>query len=287
MNLLFLFVTIIATIAATAGFTSTNSTTTSTNTNTTATPPALTTSSHRRLTMDESDSYFQVHSSQRPDICIEVFKTLNQVGRLWLQKCKLKGERGIERQMFGITTQGKLHPFAKPSSCIFLYNNKNLRYRKDCARILHHEKNQFMFNFFDSTIFLLGDHVTKVMTVRELEDKNEVKLQRGSSSKSTKQHWTLRFERDRFLQPAASCNSSTQPMPSGKHPSSPTSTQAPTKALLTWPPAMYRPPTTYSRINTRRDFNSYVYIWLKNNMQGEHAADQEDDLYIELVEKYG
>ena len=77
--------------------------------------------------------------------------------------------------MFGVTNDGKLHPSTKPSSCIFLYNNKNLRYRKDCVGILHHEKNQFMFNYFDGTIFLMGD-VTKVITVQKLEEKKEVKL---------------------------------------------------------------------------------------------------------------
>ena len=167
-----------------------------------------------------------------------------------------------------------------------------------------------MFDFFDRTISLLLGDVTKVMTVRKLEEKNEVKLQKGPSTKNTKQRWTLRFERDRVLgkspsalQPAAAYNSPTQPMPSGKyppspkstntptkppmpsskHPSSPMSTQTPTTALIpTW-----NFPTTYQRINTRKDFNLYVYIWLKNNMEGEHATDPENDVYRELVEKYG
>ena len=43
-----------------------------------------------------------------------------------------------------------------------------------------------MYDFFYGTIFLMGD-VTKVMTVHELEEKKEVKLQIGSSTKNTKQ----------------------------------------------------------------------------------------------------
>ena len=235
--------------------------------------------------MVENDTFFQIHSSEQPNLCMEVFKALNQVGRLWLRQCKSKDESGIERQMFGVTSEGKLHPSTKPSSCLFLYINKYLRYQKDCISILHHRKNIFMFNFFDGTIFLLGD-VTKVITVRELEEKKEVKLQKNTPSKITKQRWTIRFERDRVLQPASSC------MPSDKHPSSPTSTQRPTTEILPPRPPSFGdwgayPPTTYQQITTRKDFNLYVYIWLKNNMQGEHATDPEKKLYHELVEKYG
>ena len=55
-----------------------------------------------------------------------------------------------------------------------------------------------MFDFFHGTIFLMGD-VTKVATVRKFEEKKEVKLQRRSPTKNTKQRWILRFERDRVL----------------------------------------------------------------------------------------
>ena len=273
---------------------------------------------HGRLTMVQRDTFFQIHSSENTNLCIEVFKTLENVGRLWLRQWKSKGERGYERQMFGVTNEGKLHPSTKPSSCMFLHNNKNLRYRKDCASILNKKKYQFMLNFFYGTIFRMGD-VTKVMTVRKLEEKKEVKLQRGSPTKSTKQHWTLRFEKYRVLgnspsalQPAASCNSPTPhillplmpsrnyppspksthtptkpPMHSGKHPSSLMSTERPTKALSPYILTYLRPPTTYQQISTRKDFNIYVYIWLKNNIEGEHATDPENNLYYELIEKYG
>ena len=294
---------------------------------------------------------------------MEVFKSLNQVGRLWLRQCKSKGEHGIQRQMFGVTKDGKLHPFTKPSSCI-LHNKKNLKYRKDCVGILHNKKNHFMFNFFDGTIFLLGD-VMKVMTVRELQEKKEVKLQKGSPTKSTKQRWTLHFERDRFLQPAAVCDSfsfdddggtggtgtdtdatdgesggtggvhdrddddgtdddgtdddrtdddgiddnktdddgteiggprdddiahgdlPTPPKPSGKYPPSPKSTQTPTKSFPAFPGWRHLPPTTYQRIRTRMDLNSYVYIWLRNNMEDERASDAEKILYRQLLVRYG
>ena len=115
-----------------------------------------------RLTMVESDIYFQIQSSERPNLCMEVFKTLDQVGCLWLQQCKSKDESGIERQMFGVTIDGKLHPSTRPSSCIFLYKNKSLRYRKNCAGIIHKEKNHFMYDFFYQTFFLMGG-VTNVM----------------------------------------------------------------------------------------------------------------------------
>ena len=142
------------------------------------------------LTMVDSDTYFQIQSSEKPDHCIEIFKTLDKIGRLWLRQCKSKSERGIERQMFGTTNDGKLQPSTKPSSCIFLYDKNTLRYRKDCAGILHKYKNQVMYNVFDNTIFLMGD-VTKVMTVSNLEEKEEVKLQKQSSRKITKQRWNL------------------------------------------------------------------------------------------------
>ena len=154
-----------------------------------------------RSMMVESDTgdtvtpSFQIQSSAQPKLCIEVFKTLDQVGRLWLQMCKSKGERGIERQMFSVTNEGKLHPSTKQSSCIFLYNNKHLNCRNECDGIRNKKKNQFMFNFFDHTVFLIGD-VTTVMTVRKLEEKKEVKLQKVSSNKmSTQQRWNLHFER--------------------------------------------------------------------------------------------
>ena len=77
-------------------------------------------------------------------------------------------------------------------------------------------------------------------------------------------------------------------MPLGKYMLSPTSTQRPTKALPARSPLYtYHPPTTYEQIGTSKDFNIYVYIWLKYNMEGEHASDPEKKLYRELVEKYG
>jgi hypothetical protein len=130
---------------------------------------------------------------------MEVFKTLDQVGRIWLRKCKSKGQSGIERQMFAVTSDGKLHPSTKPSSCIFLYNKNKLRYRKKCSGILHNNKNRFMYDFFDHTFFLMGD-VAKVMTVSGMQEKKEVKLQPQSSSNITNQRWTIHFEGVRFLQ---------------------------------------------------------------------------------------
>ena len=312
MNPLFLTFVIVATIAATAGLTATNSTITSMNPSNTATLTATFTTSayahhdhgavsaatssfknqHGRLTVVENNAFFQIHSSEKSSLCIEAFKSLENVGRLWLRPCKSKGEHGVERQTFSVTNDGKLYPSTKPSSCLFLYNNKMLRYRKDCVSILHHQKNQFMFNFFDGTIFLMGD-VTKVMTAQELQEKKEVKLQRGSSSKSTKQQWTLRFEKDRVLRRAAKrCNSpppkkvkTLPPMPSGTYPPSPKSTNTPTTLLPARPPVSAYPPTTYQQI--KNYFNIYVNIWLKNNMEGEHATDAEKDVYHELVAKYG
>ena len=150
--------------------------------------------------MVESDitTFFQIQSLRQPKLCIEVFKRLDKVGRLWLKTCKTKGDSGMDRQMFGITNDGKLHPSTKPSSCIFFYDNKELKYRKDCDGIRNMKKNQLVYNFFDNTIFLMGD-VTNVMTVSKLEEKKQVKLQKQSSSKITKQRWTLHFERDRIL----------------------------------------------------------------------------------------
>ena len=115
----------------------------------------------------------------------------------------------------------------------------------------------------------------------KLEEKKEVKLQRGSSTKSTKQRWTLYFERDRFLQPAASC------MPSGKHPSSPSSTVTTTKALPARPPHRANRPTTYQIIRSKTAFDFYVFTWLMNNVEGEKASDTEKKLYREQLGKYG
>ena len=142
--------------------------------------------------MIHSNNLFQIWSYKQPNFCIKVCKTLEKVGRLWLRKCKSKGESSIKRQMFGVTNEGKLHPSTIASSIIFLYNNKNLKYQKDCTDIMYNEKNHLMFDLFDGTIFLMGD-VTKVMAVQELEEKKEVKLQKSSPTKISKQHWTLHF----------------------------------------------------------------------------------------------
>ena len=256
-----------------------------------------------------SESVFQIQSTERKDLCIEVFKTLDQVGRLWLQKCKSKSDIGMDRQMFSVTNDGKLHPSTKTSSCIFLYNNKSLRYRKDCVGILHQKKNQWMYHFFDGNIFRMGD-VSKVMTVSKLEEKKEIKLQKGLSSKIAKERWTLLFEIDSRVLDSDddniwACDQTTSPMPSGKYPPSPKSTHmptkppmpsgkyptsptsnAPTKALPTKPPILLSP-TTYPRIRTGRDFNLYVYIWLVNNMEDAHPSYVEKDLYRQLVHKHG
>ena len=224
-----------------------------------------------RLTMEESATFFQIHSSERPDLCIEVFKTLEHVGRLWLQKCKSQSDRGIERQTFGVTNEGKLHPSTMPSSCIFLYNKNNLKYRKNCTSLFHSQKNQFAYNFFDSTIFLMGG-VTKVLTVRELQERNGIKLQKGSSSKSQKQHWTLHFERDRILQPAT-CN----PTPTPLLPTPPTS-------------VIINSSTGYQEITSKEEYANYFNIWvLNNNVKGENndASEHEKVLYQEYLKKYG
>ena len=80
------------------------------------------------------------------------------------------------------------------------------------------------------------------------------------------------------------------PMSSGTYPPSPKSTNTPTILLPARPPVSgywTYPPTTYQQITTRNDFNIYLYIWLKNNMEDKHATDAEKDLYHELVAKYG
>ena len=41
------------------------------------------------------------------------------------------------------------------------------------------------------------------------------------------------------------------------------------------------------QIHTRKDFNTYIYIWLKINMKGEYASDTENELYRKLVGIYG
>ena len=241
------------------------------------------------LTMEESatsatgatvfNSFFQIHSSERPDLCIEVFETLEQVGRLWLQPCKTKDDRGVERQTFAITNNGKLHPATKPFSCLFYDNQKNLlRYRKDCSRILHSKKNQFVFNFFDGTIFLTGDSLTKVITVRELQERNEVKLLKGpgSSSKIRKQHWTLHLERDRILQPA-DCDS-----PTSKN----TPTMSPTYGAEGIPNVTY---PKYKVIATKEEYANYWNLWVLNhNVKGENDASKADKKrYLKLFKKYG
>lgn len=251
-----------------------------------------------------SETSFQIKSLEQPDLCIEVFKTLDQVGRLWIRRCKANGERGIERQMFAITNDGKLYPHTKPNYCFFLYSNKNLKYRKDCDGILHNKKNQFAFNIFDGTMFLMGD-LTKVMTVRELEERKEIKLQKGSSSKISKQQWNLHFERDRVLQPRP-CNPTPPPMSSSKYPPSPKSTNTPTKPPTmpsdkypTYPSSTLTPtkalparwyanhPTSYQTIRNKRDLDFYMVIWLINNLEDERASDIEQEFYHEQLEKYG
>ena len=222
-----------------------------------------------RLTMEESATFFQIHSSEQPDLCIEVFKTLENLGRLWIQQCRSQDDRGIERQTFGITNDGKLYPSTKSSSCIFLYNKKNLKYRKDCTSLIHHYKNQFMLNFFDGTIFLMGD-VTKVLTVRELQERNEIKLRKGSSSKIRKQHWTLHFERDRILQPAT-CN------------------PTPTPLIPTPPTIVQISSIGYQLITTKEEEANYLNIWVSNNnVKGKNDASEHDKkLYQEQLKKYG
>ena len=170
---------------------------------------------NNRLMMVGSDTSFQIQSWERNDLCMEVFKTLDTVGRIWLRQCKSNSQRGIERQMFGVSDDGKLHPSTITSSCIFLYSNKEVKYRINCAGVLHKDKTQFMYDFFDHTFFLMGD-VTKILTVSKLKEKKEVKLQKRVSSNNSIQRWNLRFERDRVL---GNCKSAvvvpwTRPMPS-------------------------------------------------------------------------
>ena len=133
-----------------------------------------------------------------------------------------------------------------------------------------------MFNFFDGTIFLVGD-VSKVITVRELQERKEVKLQKGSSSKIQKQHWTLHFERDRILQPAdlADCDSTT---------STHIPTISPTYQEITNPEY-----PMYKVITTKVEYANYYNIWvLNNNVKGENDASEHDkELYREYLKKYG
>ena len=232
--------------------------------------------------MEESATFFQIHSSERPDLCIEVFKTLEQVGRLWLQQCKSKDERGIERQTFAITNDGKLHPSTKSNSCIFLYSKKNfLRYRKGCTSLIHSKKNQFGFSFFDGTIFLMGDSLKKVITVWELQERNQVKLQKRSSSKIRKQHWTLHFERDRIL---GNCCSACNPTAPFKYQALGTPTISPTYQGI--PNDLY---PMYKMIATKEEYANYLNIWVLNhNVNGENdASTTEKILYQEQVKKYG
>ena len=139
--------------------------------------------------------------------------------------------------MFAVTNDGKLHPSIMPSSCIFLYN------------------------------------VTKVLTVRELLERNEVKLQKGSSSKIRKQHWTLHFERDRILQPST-CNSTPTP-------------PIPTPSTISIANPKY---PMYILISTKEEAANYYNIWvLNNNVKGENndASEHEKQLYQEQLKKYG
>ena len=141
--------------------------------------------------------------------------------------CKSKSDIWIERQMFSVSNDGKLHPSTKPLSCIFLYKNKKLKYRIDCASALHKDKNQFIYDFFDHTFFLMGD-VTKVMTVGKSQEKKEVKLQKRLSIKNPTQRWNLHFERDRVLHYFATdddnnnniwaCDLTPPPIPNSKYP---------------------------------------------------------------------
>ena len=180
-----------------------------------------------RSTMVESENFFQIQSSEDPNLCMEVFKTLDQVGRIWLRPCKSKGESGIERQMFVVTNDGKLHPSAKPSSCLFLYSKNKFRYRRNCDGIIHNKKNQFMYNFFKNIMFVMGD-VTKVMTAWKLQEKKEIKLQKISSSNIANKRWTIHFERDRILQPGdcGQTNPVTTAWPSKYHTPTSTSTNS-------------------------------------------------------------
>ena len=220
---------------------------------------------HKRLMMIGSDTSFQIQSWQRSDICMEVFKTLDKVGRIWLQTCKSKSDIGIERQMFSVSNDGKLHPSTKPSSCIFLYKNKKLKYRINCASALDKDKNQFIYDFFDHTIFLMGD-VTKVLTVGKSQEKKEVKLQKLLSITNLTQRWNLHFQIDRVLHyfgddddNIQACDKTPPPIPSSKYPPFPS---VPT--LTTFPPSTSRPtnpPTLWYHVSSWHK-KSYIYkVW--------------------------
>ena len=72
---------------------------------------------NRLMMMVSSDSSFQIHSWERPDL----LKTLlNNVGRIWLAQCKSNSQRGIGRQMFEVSDDGKLHILTNPSSTIVM-----------------------------------------------------------------------------------------------------------------------------------------------------------------------
>lgn len=154
--------------------------------------------SDRRLAVAfvDTETSFQIQSSSRPDLCMEVEKSLDRgAGRIKLQKCKAKGSKGIERQMFDITDTGKLRASTRPSSCILLTGKKALRYRKNCSGTPHKNRNQFLYNFFDDTINLLGDG-TNVMGVYKVETNKEVKIQTRMSTKVRTQRWKLSYESD-------------------------------------------------------------------------------------------
>jgi hypothetical protein len=165
----------------------------SSNSSTSIEVSSVTSLQHKRLTMIGTDTFSQIQSWEQTNLCMEVFKTWDKVGRLWLRQCKSKSDSGFERQMFGVKSDGRLHPSTRPSSCIFLYDKKNFIFRNSCAGVLDPKKNQFMYDFFDHTFFLMGD-VAKVMTVSGMQEKKEVKLQPQSSSNITNQRWTIHFE---------------------------------------------------------------------------------------------
>ena len=56
--------------------------------------------------------FVQIHSSEQPDLCIKVFKTLKKVSCLRLRPCKSKDKNGIECQILGVTNDGKLNHFS-------------------------------------------------------------------------------------------------------------------------------------------------------------------------------
>ena len=67
---------------------------------------------------------------------------------------------------------------------------KMLKYGINCAGPLHKDKNQFIYDCFDYTFFLMGG-VTKVMTVGKSQEKKEVKLQKRLSINNPTQLWNL------------------------------------------------------------------------------------------------